>query len=233
MNLTSLRQLSKHLLGGDADMHCTLFATLKSLVSHVLQCPPNDLYAILQQRLGEKTVNYDEFMDLDGAVEVLTPDEAKEAKQLMHKEKAKADTITDFRSEYIEQRRKEVKASGGSRGGGGGQRGKSKRAVPAFKGLATITLGSPSQADAKRLVPPGAYIWRGNYGSGSWQIHIRPYPRKSVPWTIAGGGKEACRQVLEYAWRLYLQDNGFGEEDCPVAGIFVGGSGASAGSSAS
>lgn len=149
---------------------------------------------------------------------VMSAEDLKTAKEVVQREQSKTQNLEEFRMELNRHRATAMSSRGASGCGGGGAGG--RRLSQEWKGLAQITPGNPSQPEANMLKPPESHIWRGNLGTGSWQIHCPPYPRRSIPWSIAGGGREACRRVLEYAWRLHLQDNGQTEQDCLVQGIF-------------
>lgn len=70
---------------------------------------------------------------------------------------------------------------------------------------------------AKMLIPPGSYIWKGS--AGSWSIHYPPYRRFSQSWSVSTP-YEACLACLRHAWRLFLSDHSLGERDCPIQGLF-------------
>lgn len=257
MSLTSLRQLSKHMWGADADIHSSLCKTLAALISDVLGLRAEDpqLVSILRMRLSETTCNYEHFVELEGAMEVLPDEDKKLAKEMLDKEKTKDEDfclalrgVGELRTRFqavwyllmgpggppftpqdLKQFRKELvhrekavakKSTAGRSSGSHGAAPQRKTAKQTWKGLARMTPDNPTQPEANRLKPPGSYIWRGNFGAGSWQIHPTGHPRRSIPWTVAGGGKAACLQVLQYAWRAWLTDQGLEEKDCPISGIF-------------
>ena len=82
----------------------------------------------------------------------------------------------------------------------------------------------PSQAAAKRLLPPGKVsIWKGNptgTRQGSWNIHYPPYPRYSRSWIAAGSEKQALKEVLRHVWSLWLKDHFLPREHCPLQNIW-------------
>mgnify|MGYP000556345394 CR=1 FL=1 len=69
------------------------------------------------------------------------------------------------------------------------------------------------------MAPPTAPTWR-SVAQGNWQIHLKPYPRKSRAWAL-DGEEEAAKYVLKYAWDLWLQDNELGRGQCPITGLFA------------
>lgn len=79
------------------------------------------------------------------------------------------------------------------------------------------------QAEAKTLLPPGAYMWMGRQ-SGTWQSHLPPRHRRfSQSWSAAGGHDEACLGAIRDAWHKFLGDNHMKISQCPIKGLFPDG----------
>ena len=76
-----------------------------------------------------------------------------------------------------------------------------------------VPQGDLEKADLKRLLPPGALIWKGP--AGNWQ----GWGGKS--WNLAGSQRAAALDVLQHTWRLWLEDRGLNEQHCPIQGIFT------------
>ena len=86
LNLTTLRQLGKHVMGSDFDQHMSLLETLRCLIDHALGCPENDIVAILRLRLSGPSFNTDEFLDLEGADAVFDKEDQEKAKTTVKKQ---------------------------------------------------------------------------------------------------------------------------------------------------
>ena len=71
------------------------------------------------------------------------------------------------------------------------------------------------------MAPPGASIWQDSQ-FGSWQGHHPPYPRRGRSWRTHGD-TQALKLVLQYLWMLWLDEQGWGPEQCPVKGVFAEG----------
>lgn len=68
-------------------------------------------------------------------------------------------------------------------------------------------------------MPPGCSVWQ-SLVAGSWCCHLKPFPRFSERWAV--WTKEgAATVVLQRAWRLYLDENGLDERDCPIQGLLA------------
>jgi len=80
--------------------------------------------------------------------------------------------------------------------------------------------GTPSQADAKKLLPPSTslHIWKGT-SSQSWQFHYRPFGRRSFSWLKYGSCREALVAALRECWVLYAQVEGLKHSDCPIGDL--------------
>ena len=216
LNLTTLRRLSARCIGPGVDRHASLFATLRSLVGHILFVDEAAVLHIMQLRITLRETNVDESLELEGAGDVLDKDELEGAQRHAVAARAEEVLFSEYREELCAARRALV--HGGKKASGNPK----NKASPLYKwsGPAHCPAENPSQADARRLTPPGASIWRGNMGPGSWQVHPKPYPRRSVAWTMPGGPLVALRCVLQHAWRLWLKDNGLSASDCPIQGNF-------------
>ena len=71
-----------------------------------------------------------------------------------------------------------------------------------------------SQAEAKRMIPPGTSIWRGRTGSGSWQGHCPPFKRCYYNFKTMGE-TQAMKAVIKQLWRQYIKLNALPESAVP------------------
>lgn len=79
-----------------------------------------------------------------------------------------------------------------------------------------------TQAAAKKLLPPGAFLWRGAT-RGEWCAHLKPYRRVTCPfWRCADSSDEALKACLSHVWQQYAASMGQEPHQvCTVAGLFV------------
>ena len=82
--------------------------------------------------------------------------------------------------------------------------------------LKKYPTGLLTQKHVQQFAPPGCYTWRSS--RGSWQVHIRPWPRKSRSWAVEGE-EEAAKFVLRYAWSKFLHNSDLSNTDCPFTGL--------------
>ena len=71
------------------------------------------------------------------------------------------------------------------------------------------------------MAPPNASMWQDSQ-FGSWQGHYPPYPRRGRAWRKHGEAN-ALKLVLQYLWMLWLDEQGWGPEQCPVKCVFAEG----------
>ena len=74
-----------------------------------------------------------------------------------------------------------------------------------------------TEAEVQQLVPPGAYIYKQQQYN-RWMLKLSGTCR-CRSW-LHHGHFGSVQQLLQYAWKLMLQDNGFEVLDCPMANVF-------------
>ena len=75
-----------------------------------------------------------------------------------------------------------------------------------------------SQPEAKKMLPPGASIWRA-LQKGEWCGHFPPYRRVSEPFARNGSSQNALKMCLYRLWRQYLDRWGLPDSACFVEGL--------------
>ena len=148
-------------------------------------------------------------MDVDEAIEVVDQMDVKNF-DLAKKEAATRQQSADaFRSEY--RLRAEAIAA---------------KSAKKKKGVAAVLIPHHcTQPEAKRLLPPGASIWRSLKRS-EWCGHYPPYRRVTEPFTRSGSSQNALKACLRLLWRQYLDKFGKPDSECFVDGLFSESSGA-------
>lgn len=86
-----------------------------------------------------------------------------------------------------------------------------------FPRLVIFPVSALAKIEVQRLAPPGIYTWRCAHVS--WQVHPKPFPRKSRQWALEGE-EAAAKYRLRYAWALHLKLHGIPTAQCPVTGLF-------------
>lgn len=209
-----LVKLARHL--GLATMSpASLFEVLWDLVKHATQEDDAACLEILAARLSSKQMNIGELLEIGDAAEGLDPGDQRDLKRQSKLTAAEEAERNEFKRHYDGNRA----AVGSRRGGSASSAGARRQPTPlsGIKKRKMPRLGELTQASVQALVPPGAHAWKS--ATGSWQIHLPPWPRKSRAWAI-NGEQEAARFVLRYAWQLWLESNNLEESRCPIAGLF-------------
>lgn len=208
----------------------SLFETIVALVEkYAGGGTAEEVLAIAAKRLA-KMRSADSWtegiLEVDDAVECLDHHDHKVVDNEKKNALDRKAELEDFRKDY-RQKASQVHSSkdsaGRKRSRQGAASSSSSSNSPAFPArlppISTIAHG-----DAKRYAPPGAFVWR-SLVSGAWQGHLQPYARCGRSWARYGE-HEALRLVLADLWDKWLDGQGKGRSDCPIAGIFDGPDGA-------
>ena len=76
------------------------------------------------------------------------------------------------------------------------------------------------QSEAKKLLPPGASIWRANF-HGAWQVRLPPHRGHNEAWSkYDNNPRQAMLACVKFVWGQWLTDNCLTERDCPIVGLF-------------
>ena len=211
-----LQQIGKHL---GVDLKGSLFHTLRSLLKHILNGVTDErICQIMKLRIVRGPKAHPlvaELLEMDETIEALDEDEQREVKSEQKAYQKAARSVEVFQSEYKAFHAKtlglkKAKASANPKN--------AKSPLHRVRRLGAVPPGAITQKEAKEMLPPGAYVWHGNY-DGCWCVQLKPYPRFSKSWALQGH-RGALMECLRYAWRLWLSDNFLQEADCPVKGIF-------------
>ena len=83
-----------------------------------------------------------------------------------------------------------------------------------------VPVGDLEQKDAKLLLPPGAFIWRG-YKRLEWNGDLKPFAIVSGKDRDFATPKEACMYVIKKLWDChYVLHPELDQASCPVEGLF-------------
>ena len=75
------------------------------------------------------------------------------------------------------------------------------------------------QTDAKKYLPPGAFIWRLNV-RGGWGVTVGRHHDHVEPWARHRNDSSAAMwAAIRFAWRLYLEDECLPLDHCPFKGL--------------
>ena len=210
---STLDQLAKH-LGAESQGAGDMFASLMALLKHVLPDLSLEQHlGIAEKRLGamahETAACVEELIELDDGIQMLGPEDEQELRKEIQQRASKEELIKSFASSLQEERRRRLpaKATCQSATRAGGYRGP--------KVLPTVDL---DQKVARKLVPPGGYIWRSNT-DGRWQGLFAHMPRISYPWSLYGHRGAAVR-VLQDLWAHWCTAHGFDKTESPIADLW-------------
>ena len=93
---------------------------------------------------------------------------------------------------------------------------KTKGPPPAPK-LSLHDTGPEKQKDAKKWLPPGAYMWRNN-GGGVWEARLPPFKQHTRSWK-KHTPEVAMRIVVAKRWEQYCAINGMKIDSVAMDGI--------------
>lgn len=150
-----------------------------------------------------------ELLASDEMVELMAPDDRQEVKQELSRHASQRRERGEYAREWHAAKRKVVHAAAA----------RAKAEAKAAAKAAGRRRAPEAKADAKRLLPPGAYIWRCNK-SYAWAGHLPGNTRVSRAWALYGGHAQAQRLVTQELWRQFLFAGGLTEADCPIRGLF-------------
>ena len=93
---------------------------------------------------------------------------------------------------------------------------KPKTAPTVFQDLFDDAFDIP-QPEAKKFLPPNAYVWRSVSGRSGWHGHLAPNPRVGCPFGAGAAVtcKEALRRVCIDLWRQHFRRTGADVSSCP------------------
>ena len=162
------------------------------------------------------------LLEMDGAIETLDKGDAAALKTATNENKETETASQEFREAYKamagEVQRKKHDAKGGAKGGRGRGKGDRGRGRAAVAPKAKLLAGEISQADVKALLPPASSAWQA-WQYQSWQFHVTPRRRFSVPWRVSNC-RDAAIGGLRRAWQLHVETEGLDESHCFVEDLF-------------
>ena len=201
----------------------TLFSIVLALIKNFLPaCNDQECLQYTRHRiaLGMRQDNWsDEVMACDEATAVL---ETSDAEALKNQKKEASETkkdLREFKKEFRQTATRNYQARTATQKQHKAEQRKQKALNSQYsKHIPDLSPSHVTVAEARAMVPPGASVWQdGRYGS--WQGHLPPYPRVGRSWRKHGEA-HALQLVLRHLWKLYLVEQGWGPEQCPVKGVF-------------
>ena len=206
-------------------MQCRIWDNVYSLpcyaceVQKPLDTTDQETADICRKRLLRCPKSLSKWLQVEGVMEVVEPDELDQLEEEETEHKKKKATIDEYVKDYHAHR----KALQGP-------------AVPALNSPSHPLYGktftrkipehSVEQKEAKKMMPPGpgSSIWRGNPDgvkrSGSWNIHVLPFPRDYFSWAKCGSERAALREAIKMAWTYWLLNHNLPQSHCPIEGLF-------------
>ena len=197
----------------------SLSTTLMAVVMDILKCSEEEALDIVRVRCSRKVdASTEAFMSLDAGLEIFSKSDEQDLRKEQETTKARVNEASDFRQEYAARRSSgrppEPKAKAKAKA-----LARDRRREWCPDAPTAIPDGFIEHAEAKKMLPPGALIWR-RLTVGGWQCHYKPYPRASFNfrrWTPRG----SMVLCLQHCWRHFLTDQGLTEESCPIEGLFA------------
>ncbi len=93
-----------------------------------------------------------------------------------------------------------------------------------FAELPPVAVNDLPQSTAKKLMPPGAYIWRSNT-VGVWRFNQPLFAHQGqCSWArYSGDSYKALLNCVQRTWDKYLQHHMLPRTHCPIKGLFAEG----------
>jgi hypothetical protein len=89
-----------------------------------------------------------------------------------------------------------------------------------LKGFVAALPLEITQANVKKLIPPGSSCWRGNL-RGEWWGHLKPYTSFHEKLTDHETEHMAMKTMVKRLWLQWSEREGVVAKDiCPIAGLF-------------
>jgi len=208
MSKASVAKFSEH-FGVAVEQGSSHLNLILTAVQGVLSCSEDAAIAISHSRiiaLHRDTMMSQEIAQLDAAIE--TFDNFDQEKVVEEKKRAarRVDDRKELAEEYVERKRANDRKELDK-----------KKTKATLRKKTTIPSTIP-QPEAKKFLPPNAFIWRA-LQRGEWAGHLKPYPRCSARWSDHTE-QGALRVVLRKLWRQHFELSGLAEADCPIEGLF-------------
>ena len=148
----------------------SLFTTLKVMTMEVLGCSEDTALEKLKVRLKEDddVEGLEELLQVDEAAAVLGKTDVEALLKEKEKRTAEKETKSDFGRQYAEAR-SELRKRGAAASSSSSNRSRARR--PRLPEPEILT-----HEDAKRMIPPGAYIWRA-FAHEAWEGRNPPKKR--------------------------------------------------------
>ena len=211
MSLTTLKPFCGR-IGFVIEKGWDLFDLLWHLIKFVLCTTDAETLKLIELRLGnyygqEKVL--ETLLEIDDATQLLDKFDVQEIQSQQKSAKDRQTEHNAFAKKYFEKARETRESSRGGRGGGGGGSSRDRIPIPHHC----------SQTAAKKLIPPGASIWRDRVRN-AWAAHLPPNPRISESFNLNGGSDGALTALLRRLWSEHLTRFGLDNDSCVVMGLF-------------
>ena len=165
-----------------------------------------------------RSPSIDAILEVDAAVDLFDRNDIEKVEQAKESALATQAQREDFNKDYFKQRR-EINAAADAKFAAG----QSKAPAP----LPQLALPDHhiSQAEAKKLTPPGTYVWqRTNAFRKEWcgRYPISQYGQVTESFAKHGNcSVTAWHACLRGLWLQYCKFNGWEHSRCPVKGLLV------------
>lgn len=209
------------------------FRCVYSLVAFVFPSYTEDQVLLACSRLSvsfrnaQESCSVADVVQLDEAAEFLDKGDHK----ALAKESGKAEIFATAHKQYsaaLRERRNEVRRNRGQHGRNGNASSSSSGPSPKLK---IPHISQIDHSEAKRLAPPGSYVWRSR-ADGSWNGRLPPFRESARRWQRYSE-RGALLLVLRILWEQYCDYNNLELSTVPVEGLFDGEAAEGDGSSAS
>jgi hypothetical protein len=205
LSMSYLKDLAEH-LGIDVSGGKCLFELLVAMLQSILNIDELEATRLTHQRLirwTESTQWGSELLEIDEAIEVLDRNDHKVVRD------EQASVVRDLQAREVFSVSYKSAANrlfAKAKAKGAAKRGK---ALPRALAVPEVIL----QAEARKFIPDGASIWKGNTHQ-DWNGHFKPHKTVSFKWSHHTE-PTALKLTIGSLWAQFLEFHGHGDEVCP------------------
>ena len=193
------------------------FDIVFTLVKGILDIDDDSALEICRLRsfYMERERNMDSLMKADAALELLNKDDQKQVLKQKKEVSVRKKLVQDFKKVLQEKRDTVLRTSDAAKR----RRKELLGSIKKNKYPRAVAEAPFTQAQAKALLPPSTYIWRGRRQC-AWCGHF-PDAKHYISRSWSFGHREAATFVIRDLWVAWLEWHQLGHEHCPLQSLLA------------
>jgi hypothetical protein len=193
-----------------------LLTVLLTMIRHILKCTDEEALKAIQLRLAlndKELTFHDDILEMDDVQGVLDRNDVQTFDQRKQHVKTSRSAAKTLEADFVEAHKALREAAAPKKK-------QKKTNVKVEVGGRMPPVHELSQANVKKHIPPGSFIWQDRSASsgGGWQCHYPPFKRVARSFNKYGQA-ESLRLCLVELWEKYCLVHGISKEECPMKGI--------------